>query len=122
MLHSDWWKIPNYLTADIYQVGENVLIPVSLMIPVSDKHFGNYEIREEFDWGEKLTYVTSIIRDKKGNTTAYSIEGRGTISVVDAIELADAGELDNVVVVRSKNGNAYLRTKKNTTSEDNLTT
>ena len=122
MLHSDWWKIPNYLTADIYQVGENVLIPVSLMIPVSDKHFGNYEIREEFDWGEKLTYVTSIIRDKKGDTTAYSIEGRGTISVVDAIELADAGELDNVVVVRSKNGNTYLRTKKNTTSEDNLTT
>ena len=121
-MHSDWWKIPNYLTADIYQVGENVLIPVSLMIPVSDKHFGNYEIREEFDWGEKLTYVTSIIRDKKGNTTAYSIEGRGTISVVDAIELADAGELDNVVVVRSKNGNTYLRTKKNTTSEDNLTT
>lgn len=122
LLHSNWWKIPTHFRADIFQVGDDVLIPVSVMIPVSDKHFGNYELRDEVDWGEKMTYVTSIIRDKHGNTTGYSVEGRGTISIEDAVKLADVGEIDNVVVVRSKNGGTYLRTKKNTTAEDNLTT
>ena len=122
LLHKDWSKIPDYVRADIFQVGDDVLIPVSPMVPVPDKHFGNYEIRDEADWGEKMVYVTSIIKDKHGNTTGYSIEGRGTVSAEDAVKLAKAGEIDNVVVVRSKDGGTYLRTKKNTTSEDNLTT
>jgi hypothetical protein len=122
LLHKDWWKVPTYCRADIFQVGDDLLIPVSLMIPVSDKHFGNYEIRDEADWVEKMTYVTSIIKDKRGNTTGYSVEGRGIVSVEDTVKLADAAEIDNVVVVRSKSGGTYLRTKKNTTAEDNLTT
>ena len=121
-LHKDWWKIPTYFRADIFQVGDDVLIPVSVMIPVSDKHFGNYEMRDEADWGEKMTYVTSILKDKRGNTTGYIIEGVGTVSVEDAVKLAGAGAIDNVVIVRSKNGGVYLRTKNNTTAEDNLTT
>ncbi len=121
LLHSSWWKIPDDFKADIYQVGGNFLIPVSVMAPVPDLHFGNYEIRQEADWGEKLTYVTGILKDTRGITTGYFIEGRGEVTIADAIKQAKEGGLDNVVVVKNKNGRTFLRTKRNTTSDDNLT-
>lgn len=121
LLHSGWWKVPNHFTADIYQVGDDILIPVSVMVPVPDKHFGNYDIRQEADWGDKLTYVTSILKDKRGRTIGYAVEGHGEITVAEAINLANQGKIDNVVVVKNRNSRVYLRTKKNTTSDDNLT-
>lgn len=120
LLHSSWWKIPDDYKADIYQVGDDFLIPVSVMAPVFDKHFGEYEIRQDADWGEKMTYVTSILKDKHGETVGYIVEGHGEVTIDQAIKLATAGELDNVVIVANKNGGTFLRTKKNTTSEDNL--
>ena len=121
LLHSGWWKIPDEFKADIYQLGDNVLIPVSIMAPVPDLHFGNYEIRQETDWGEKLTYLTGILKDKRGRTTGYIIDGRGEVSVADAVKLTNEGGIDNVVLVTNKNGRTFLRTKKNATDEDNLT-
>ena len=35
--------------------------------------------------------------------------------------LTKEGKLDNVVIVENKNGTIFLRTKKNTIPEDNLT-
>jgi len=40
LLHKDWWKIVDFTTADIWQIGDNLLIPTSLAIPVSDGYFG----------------------------------------------------------------------------------
>lgn len=120
LLHSSWWKVPNHCTANIYQIGDGLLIPVSVMVPVPDKHFGNYEIREDREWGEKLSYLTDILKDKKGKTIGYAVEGFGEVSIVEAVKLADEGKIDNVTVVKNRNGKVFLRTKKNTTSEDNL--
>ena len=102
LLHGSWWKIPDEFKADIYQAADNVLIPVSVMAPVPDKHFGDYEIREETGWGEKLTYVTGILKDKHGRTTGYIIDGQSEMAADEAIKLAGAGGLDNVVVVTNK--------------------
>ncbi len=121
LLHSSWWKIPDGFRADIYQLGNNVLIPVSVMAPVRDLQFGNYEIREEANWGEELVYVTGILKDKRRRTTGYLVEGRGEIAVAEAIALATEGGLDNVVIVKHKNGHTFLRTKRNAISDDNLT-
>jgi hypothetical protein len=90
------------------------------MVPVPDKHFGNYEIREDREWGEKLSYVTDILKDRKRKTIGYVVEGFGELSIVEAVKLASEGKIDNVTVVKNRNGNVFLRTKKNTTRDDNL--
>lgn len=119
-LHKQWWKIGNISTADIWQIGDDVLIPISLMVPVSDDHFGAYTEDKTPGWGEKLAYVTAIIRNKKREVTGYVTESFGRISKKKAIDLAKAGRLDNVVVVENKLGTVFLRTKKNVKTEDNL--
>jgi len=59
-------------------------------------------------------------RIKKGKTIGYAVEGFGEVSIVEAVELANEGKIDNVTVVKNRNGKVFLRTKKNTTSEDDL--
>ena len=118
--HKSWWKVPNFFAADIYQLGSDFLVPISVMIPVPDNWFGAYKMAKEKDWGTPLVYVTEILRDKYRKTTGYVIEGRDKIDLKEAIRRAEAGQLDNVVIVRHKNGNVFLRTKKNTIPSDNL--
>jgi hypothetical protein len=120
-LHKGWWKIVNFTTADIWQLGKNLLLPTSLAIPVEDQHFGKLKIDESPDWGKSLTYVSSILKNKRGRVTGYVIEPYGKISKKEAIRLTRAGKLDNVVVVTNKQGTIFLRTKKNAETMDNLT-
>lgn len=91
------------------------------MVPVPDQHFGSYTINEDESWGEKLTYVTDILKDKRGRTVGYLIEDKKEVSVHEAISLTKAGLLDNVVIVRKNNGRVFLRSKKNVRVDDNLT-
>lgn len=90
-LHKNWWKIVNFTTADIWQVGNNLLVPTSFAIPVSDHYFGKYKIDETLNWGEELTYVTDIIRSKRGKVTGYIAEKFGKLSKKEAIRLAGEG-------------------------------
>lgn len=120
LFHKHWWKVPDFCKANIFEFGKDFLMPVSIMIPVSDNHFGAYKIIEEKDWGEKLTYVTKKIQNKNRETIAYLIEDNIKISLKEAIKLTRQGKLDNVIVVKM-NGREFLRTKKNTRKDDNLT-
>jgi len=120
LLHKGWWKVPDFFRADIFEIGNGFLIPVSVMLPVDDEHFGDYQVDTQKDWGEDLTYVTAIIKTKRKKTIGYIVEHRDRISVPEAIKLAKAGRLDNVVVFQ-RNGKMYLRTKKNMVIDDNLT-
>lgn len=70
--------------------------------------------------GEKMVYVNDIIRDKSGKVVAYNTD-IGRLPKRKAIQLTKQGKLDNVIVVRQRNGNEYLRTKGNAQSDDNLT-
>lgn len=42
--HDRWWKVVNYTRSDIFQLGDDLLIPISFMLPVGDKEFGDYEV------------------------------------------------------------------------------
>ena len=121
LLHNGWWKVPDFCKADVYQVDENIIIPISIMVPVSDAHFGNYKIKEELGWSEEMAYVTRIIKGEDRVTIGYVIDGGEEISVAKGIELAQQGELDNVVVVKNSQGTVFLRTKRNRIPSDNLT-
>jgi hypothetical protein len=118
--HTAWWKIFNGTAIDIWQIGSDVLVPTSLMIPVSGQHFGSFSIDKTSGWGSKLKYVTARIINKKGKVTGYLAEGIGRISKKQAIQLTKSGDLDNVIVVQNQRGTPYLRTKKNLTMMDNL--
>lgn len=118
--HGAWWKIVDISSADIWQIGSDFLIPVSLMLPVSDSHFGKYEINNDAGWGEEMVYVTARVQNRRRKVIGYVAEGFGRISKAEAIRLANAGKLDNVVVARNNNGTVFLRTKKNMDSMDNL--
>jgi hypothetical protein len=48
------------------------------------------------------------------------VEGLGYVSILEAVKLANEGKIDNITVVKNRNGKVFLRTKKNTTSDDNL--
>ena len=118
--HKHWWKIVDISSADIWQIGSDFLIPVSLMLPVSDGHFGKYKVDNSDGWGEKMSYVTARVQNKRRKVTGYVAEGFGRISKAEAIRLANAGKLDNVVVATNSKGTVFLRTKKNMDSMDNL--
>jgi hypothetical protein len=122
LTHRHWWKTPSLIIrfrTDIFQIGDNFLIPISAMVPVSDQQFGPYKVSNARNWGEPLAYVTEIFRDKDRRTIAYMADGFGRISKAKAIQLTRSGKLDNVVVVNGKSG-PFLRTKKNFKAEDNL--
>lgn len=117
--HKGWWKIIDISSADIWQIGEDFIIPVSLIFPVSDSHFGKYTTSSG-DWGEEMAYVTGRVQNKKGKVVGYMAEGFGKISKAQGIRLTKAGRLDNVVIAENRNGTVFLRTKKNMTAMDNL--
>lgn len=121
LFHTTWWKFLSGTRVDIYQMGDDLLIPVGALYPVQEKEFGDYKFLPDENWGEKLTYVKEILKDKKGKTTGYVIDGGVKLTVGQAIQLTERGELDNVVVVENKRGTKFLRTKKNKKSSDNLT-
>jgi Protein of unknown function (DUF3892) len=119
--HKSWWKLPSISTTNIYQVGKDILLPLSLLRPVGDLHFGKYKTENSSSWGTKLTYVQKIIRNKDRKVVAYLIDGELEISLKKAISMSQKGQLDNVVVVSGRNGESFLRTKSNVTSLKNLT-
>jgi hypothetical protein len=120
LAHKDWWKIGSGFTANIYQIGRNFLVPISLALPVPDNWFGDYTIDRSPNWGIELAYVTSIIRDKNRKVIGYMTDKFGKVSKAKGIQLAKQGKLDNVDVVHHQNGNIYLRSKRNKTPTDNL--
>jgi hypothetical protein len=117
--HSGWWKILNFSTADVWEIGTDLLVPVSLMFPVKEDHFGTYKVQTG-EWGEELAYVTSRLRNKQGNVVGYMTERYGKLTKEKAIQLAKRGKLDNVVVVTNKEGTVFLRTKRNAIISDNF--
>lgn len=116
--HKGWWKVPDFCRADIWEIGSNFLLPVSIMRPVKDNHFGSYQL-DSSEWGEDLAYVTARVLNKKKKVVGYIAEKYGRISKEKAIQLTKEGRLDNVVVAE-RGGTIFLRTKRNMTEMDNL--
>lgn len=103
--HNSWWKIRDFVTADVYDKGlDDLRIAVIYKAAVEEGKFGFPY------WGVALKNVTSILKNKKGRTIGYLIDGKRRVSAIEAVKLARQGELDNVVVVKTK-AITYLRTK-----------
>jgi len=119
LVHRAWWKIIPFVSVDIYQVGEDFLLPVSLIRPVADMHFGEYEIVKDEVWGVEMAYVTGVIRDKKKIVTHYVTDRYGVITRGEGIKLTSDNKLDNVIVVGGSYS-TFLRAKPNMIIKDNI--
>lgn len=61
--------------------------------------------------------------DSKGNITHVKIEGNQRFTPTQqAINMADRGELSNAHAVHKRDGNSYLRSNPDTTTQNNLDT
>jgi hypothetical protein len=118
--HNSWWKIRDINTADIYQNGDDLKVVVLFKTKVSDDEFGSYTLDKGENWGEELRLVTAVYKSKRERkTVAYEISGMGSIDKKTALKMAEAGELDNVVI--AQNGKTrYLRTKPDKAFSNNL--
>lgn len=63
--------------------------------------------------------IVSVKKDKKGIIEYYNIEGLGFINKAKAVNLANNGLIDAVVVYPSL-GRPFLRSRPNNTTDDNL--
>jgi hypothetical protein len=118
--HSSWWKIRDFSTADIYQNGSDLKVAVLYKTKVQDDHFGSYKVDSDDNWGEELRLVTAIYKSKRGRKiVAYEVSGMGSVDKQIALDMAETGELDNVVI--AQNGRTrYLRTKPDKAVSNNL--
>ena len=118
--HRGWWKAYSYLRADVFQMGRNFVLPVSIMRPVGDSHFGEYRCAaDRGTWGDKMTYVLGALRDQRGRIVGYRT-GEGTMTKAEGVAEALAGRLDNVAVVSPRGRRAFLRTLRNASKQDNF--
>ncbi len=117
--HKDWWKIIPLVSVDIYQVGSDFLLPVSLIRPVPDQQFGNYKTIDNKNWGIPMAYITGVIRDRNNKVVNYITDKYGVVTREQGIELTNAGELDNVIAVNTTRS-SYLRAKPNIIITDNI--
>jgi hypothetical protein len=79
--------------------------------------------RKKFTEEEMARKVTDARADAKGNITHVKVEGNQRFTPVEqAINMADQGELSNAHAVHPKQGNSYLRTNPDNTTDDNLDT
>ena len=121
--HPHWWKIRDFTTADIYNEhgnDNNIKIDVLLKKAVSDDEFGIYVKDHSEEWGEPIANITQIKRAENGNISEYFVEQYGWISKSKAVELAAKGKIDNATPVFPKKGEAYLRSRPDASSENNL--
>ena len=119
--HNSWWKIRDFSTVGIYQSDDDLNVVVLYKVKVPDDHFGSYVLDKTENWGEELRLVTAVYKSKRERKVlAYEISGLGSIEKQTALEMAEAGELDNVVIAH-KGKTRYLRTKPDNTFSNNLT-
>ena len=119
--HKYWWKISSISTAEIYDRNGSLEIDVIHRSAVSDEKFGkNVEYSSEKNWGEPILEIIDIKRDKKGKIIRYRVEHYGWVSNKKAILLAAKGKIDNAVVVQPRKGKPFLRSRPDSTAENNF--
>jgi hypothetical protein len=122
--HKSWWKIWGRCTADIYngKSDPNTLeVDVFIKFAVPENKFGEpVEYSAERDWGEPIANITGVRRNKERDITHYYVELYGWLPRARAILLAARDKIDNAVVVQPKKGKPYLRSRPDSTSENNF--
>lgn len=119
--HKGWWKIYDFSTAEVFDVGDSVRISAVTKIAVDEPHFGEPAYRQE-NWGMPIQVVVDVRRDKKKRIVAYCITNLGWIDAERAFEMTCNHEIDNARPVFPKSGRPYLRTRRDKELFNNLST
>ena len=117
--HNSWWKIIDISSADIYSQGDDLKICVAYSKAVTDNHFGAYVKDESPDWGEPLRIISAIYKSRSRQVIGYEVKGMGRVDREIAIQMAEAGELDNVILTH-RGPTKYLKSKQVPDSKKSL--
>jgi hypothetical protein len=118
--HLFWWKIRDFNIAEISGNGDGLTVSAIFRTAVKDDKFGTYETDNSPNWGEPIRDVAMILKDKKRRTIGYLLENGTELEVREAVDLASQGELDNVTVMTARSGYRFLRSKPDSTTDNNL--
>ncbi|MGK5094695.1 DUF3892 domain-containing protein [Deltaproteobacteria bacterium TL4] len=86
---------------------------------VTENEFGKIKYDYSDGWGEPMKYVTDAEKGKTGAIERYFVEEMGWLSKSKAVDLAEQGQIDNVVVHPS-NGQPYLRSRPDNKKSNNF--
>ena len=120
--HKSWWKINSLANADIYDDKPNnqLAIKSRFKSKVNEDEFGQVEYLHGFGWGEKISSVISVRKNRKGSITKFYIDnGIGWIDKSKAIEFAKKGQIE-AVVVNPRNNDPYIRSRPDNTEKNNF--
>lgn len=107
--HSQWWKITDISTADVFNKGSGLLVAVAYKSNVGENHFGAPKYVKEKDWGTPINYIVDVERGEDRSVLRYLTSQKGWLEKDVAIESALKGEVDLVVVVKPFERDSYLR-------------
>ncbi|AWZ48029.1 DUF3892 domain-containing protein [Hathewaya limosa] len=68
----------------------------------------------------KLHVITGVVKDSKGEISAYRLENGDIVVKEQAVQMAKDGKIDGVTVATSKTGEGYLRSYGDGDPSNNL--
>lgn len=109
--HRNWWKIYDFSTVDVFSDGRGLRLSVISKTAVPEKHFGNVKYIKG-KWGELLTVIIDLRRDKKKKIISYYVTGHGWLDFKTTFKMTCYHEIDNARPVFPQNGRPYIRSKR----------
>ena len=116
--HSNWWKIYDFSTAEIFDIGQDLKVSAISKPAVDENHFGKPLYKQE-SWGTPIQLVIDVRREKK-RIVAYCVTNVGWIEFEQALEMTCRHEIDNARPVFPASGLPYIRTRKDKEFFNNL--
>jgi hypothetical protein len=120
--HRDWWKIYDS-NAEIFDHGKDLRVSVIAKTAVNDKKFAPIGVEIKYDkaeWGVPIRLVIDVRRDKKKRIVAYLVNDIGWVDSKQMLAIACKHEVDNARPVFPKEGEAFIRTRRDQELFNNL--
>jgi len=109
--HKHWFKFYDFSKVEITSNKKGLKVSCVYVVPVSEKHFGDPKYINK-PWGEKITVITEVRKEKTGRIIQYKVTGIGWLSFEEAFKMTCYGQIDNARPVFPKKRNPYIRSKR----------
>lgn len=117
--HLYWWKFYDFSRPEIFDLGKSITVSVVPKTAVPEKHFGEVTYQNEI-FGTPINAIIDVRRDKKKNINEYCINSIGWVSFDVALKMVCSHKLANARPVFPKEGQPYIRTKRDKQIINNL--
>lgn len=117
--HTNWWKIYDVSTAEVFDQGNAIQVSVITKTAVDENHFGTPIYKEEVG-GLPIQLVTDVKRNRKKQIVGYYVSDLGLVTPMQALTMTCNHEIDNARPVFPKSGPPYIRTRRDIEIPNNI--